>query len=228
MLSRWEALPPQLRTEQVRPYWEYLDARRPQLALKRCFDVTVSAAALAVLLLPMLMIAVCIRLDSPGSALYCSERVTKDMRRFRIHKFRTMVAGAERLGGAVTAAGDRRVTRVGAVLRRTKLDELPQLLDVLRGDMSLVGTRPENPKYVERYSGAYMATLLLPAGITSEASIRFLREEELLRDAGDVDDVYLGEILPEKMKWNLSSLAHFSVWSDLRTLGHTLLAVFRR
>lgn len=228
MLSRWNELPPPLRTEQVRPYWEYLDARRPQLALKRCFDVAASAAALAVLLLPMLIIAVCIRLDSPGPVFYHQERVTRDLRLFRICKFRSMAAGAERLGSAVTAAGDSRVTRVGAVLRRTKLDELPQLLNVLRGDMSLVGTRPEVPKYVEHYSDAYMATLLLPAGITSEASVHFLQEEELLRDAANVDELYLRRILPEKMKWNLRSLARFSVWSDLRTLGHTLLAVFKR
>jgi lipopolysaccharide/colanic/teichoic acid biosynthesis glycosyltransferase len=228
MLSRWDELPPQLRTEQVRPYWEYLDIRRPQLALKRCFDAAASAAALTVLGLPMLLIAVCVRLDSPGPVLFRQERVTKDMRRFRIHKFRTMVTDAERLGSTVTAAGDSRVTKVGAVLRRTKLDELPQLLDVLRGDMSLVGTRPEAPKYVDHYSSEYMATLLLPAGVTSEASVRFLREEELLREVKDMDEVYLREILPEKMKWNLSSLAQFSVWTDLRTLGRTVLAIFKR
>ena len=228
MLSRWDELPSPLRTDAVRPYWAYLNARRSQLALKRCFDVAVSASALLMLALPMLIVAVCIRLDSPGPAFYRQERVTRDMRRFRIFKFRTMTAGAERLGSAVTAAGDSRVTRVGAVLRRTKLDELPQLLNVLRGDMTLVGTRPEAPKYVEHYSAAYMATLLLPAGITSEASVRFLHEEELLRDAADVDEVYLQSILPEKMQWNLRSLAQFSVWHDLGTLGHTLQAVFKR
>ena len=228
MLSRWNELPPQLRTEQVRPYWEYLDARRPQLVLKRGFDVVVSAVALMILLLPMLIIAVCIRLDSPGPALYRQERVTKDMRRFHMHKFRTMVYGAERLGSAVTVAGDCRVTRIGSVLRCTKLDELPQLLDVLWGDMSLVGTRPEATKYVERYPDEYMPTLLLPAGITSEASIRFLHEEELLCDAADVDEVYLSRILPEKMKWNLLSLSHFSIWNDLCTIGYTVQAVFKR
>lgn len=228
MLSRWNELPSQLRTEQVRPYWEYLDARRSQLALKRCFDIAMSTAAMAILLLPMLLIAMCVRIDSPGPAFYRQERVTEGMRRFRIHKFRTMVTGAERFGNVLTAAGDSRVTRIGAFLRRTKLDELPQLLDVLRGDMSLVGTRPEVPKYVERYPGEYMATLLLPAGITSEASIRFLREEELLREAEDLDEVYLNAILPEKMKWNLLSLSHFSIWRDLCTLGHMLMAVFKR
>ena len=228
MLSSWDELPPLLRTEEVRPYWEYLNARRPQLALKRCFDVAVSAVGLTALGLPMLIIAACIHLDSPGPALFRQERVTKDMRRFHIHKFRTMVTDAEQLGSAVTAAGDSRVTKVGAFLRRTKLDELPQLLDVLRGDMSLVGTRPEAPKYVDHYTNEYMATLLLPAGITSEASVRFLREEELLREVKDVDEVYLREILPEKMKWNLLSLAQFSVWSDLRTLGRTVLAIFKR
>ena len=228
MLSSWDELPPLLRTEEVRPYWEYLKARRPQLALKRCFDVAVSAVGLAALGLPMLMIAACIHLDSPGPALFRQERVTEGARRFRIHKFRTMISGSEGLGSDVTAAGDKRVTKVGAFLRRTKLDELPQLLDVLRGDMSLVGTRPEAPKYVDHYTNEYMATFLLPAGITSEASIRFLREEELLREVKDVDEIYLREILPEKMKWNLLSLAQFSVWSDLRTLRRTVLAIFKR
>lgn len=228
MLSHWNELPAQLRTEQVRPYWEYLDTRRSHLAVKRFFDIAASATALTVLLLPMLTISAYIRLDSPGPAIYRQERVTEGMRRFRIHKFRTMVTGAEQLGSAVTADGDSRVTRIGAVLRRTKLDELPQLLDVLRGDMSLVGTRPEVPKYVEQYSDEYMATLLLPAGITSEASIHFLGEESLLREAEDVDEVYLREILPEKMKWNLLSLSHFSIWSDLHTLKHTLLAILKR
>ena len=173
----------------------------------------------------MLIIAVFIRLDSPGPAFYRQERVTKDGSHFRIHKFRTMVNDAERIGETITAAGDNRITRVGSVLRLTKLDELPQLLDVLRGDMSLIGTRPEVPKYVDHYCDEYMATLLLPAGITSEASVRFLREEELLRDAKDVDEVYLNRILPEKMKWNLLSLAHFSIWSDFRIICRTLFAV---
>lgn len=228
MLSRWDELPSQLHTEQVRPYWEYLDSRRLQLGLKRYFDIAVSAVALAVFALPMLMIAIIIRLDSPGPAFYRQERVTESARRFRIHKFRTMVTDNDRLDRVITASGDSRVTRVGSVLRSTKLDELPQLLDVLVGDMSLVGTRPEVPKYVEHYRADYMATLLLPAGITSEASLRFLREEELLREVENVDEFYLSEILPQKMKWNLLSLAHFSIWSDLRILGRTLLTVFIR
>lgn len=228
MLSRWNDLPTQLRTEQVRPYWEYLNERRIQLAMKRCFDVVVSASALIVLFLPMIVIGICIRLDSNGPVFYRQERVTKNAHRFHIHKFRTMIAGADEMGSTVTAAGDGRVTRVGVFLRSTKLDELPQLLDVFRGDMSLVGTRPEAPKYVTRYCNEYMATLLLPAGITSEASIRFLQEEEMLREAGDIDEVYLNKILPEKMKWNLLSLTRFSIWNDLRILGHTLLAVLVR
>lgn len=225
MLSRWDKLPPQMRTEQVRPYWDYLNERRIQLAVKRFFDVILSASALFVLVLPMLIIAICIRLDSNGPALYRQERVTRDARQFHIHKFRTMIVGADKVGSTVTAAGDSRITRVGAFLRSTKLDELPQLLDVFRGDMSLVGTRPEAPEYVNRYCNEYMATLLLPAGITSEASIRFLKEEEMLGEAEDIDEAYLNKILPEKMKWNLLSLKHFSIWNDLRILGHTLSTV---
>lgn len=225
MLKRWDGLPPEMKTCEVRPYWEILNNKRRQLVLKRCLDVSLSAAGLLMLGIPMAAIAVYIRLDSPGPVFFRQERVTSYGRRFRIHKFRTMTADAERSGAPVTAAGDERITRAGMLLRRTKLDELPQLLDVLAGDMSLVGTRPEAECYVERYMPEYMATLLLPAGITSEASLRFIDEEEMLREAENVDEFYMNVILPEKMKWNLAAIREFSVGNDVKTLARTFMSV---
>lgn len=228
MLDNWEDLPLRMQTDEVRPYWESLNKKRKQLMIKRCMDITLSAAGLVLMSAPMLTIAFCIKLDSPGPVFFRQERVTANGQRFRIHKFRTMIMGAEKSGNAITAAGDSRITRTGAMLRRTKLDELPQLMDVLIGNMSLVGTRPEAECYVKRYKPEYMATLLLPAGITSEASLRFLEEEEMLRGAENVDDFYTDIILPEKMKYNLAELRTFSIKNDIRTLIHTVRSVGRR
>ena len=178
------------------------------------------------LALPMGFIALLIIMDSPGGAFFRQERITQYGRRFRIHKFRTMVKDAERKGSLVTTSGDARVTRIGEFLRKYRLDELPQLIDVLKGDMSFVGTRPEVTKYVKKYTKEMRATLLLPAGITSEASIRYRDEAELLEGAEDADRVYLEKILPEKMAINLQALRDFSLWSDLKTMAGTVLAVF--
>ena len=180
MLKKWEDLPEVMRTEAVRPYWEILDRHHAALVCKRVADVLLALLLLVLLALPMLILSVWIRLDSPGPVFYRQERVTAGGRRFRIHKFRTMVSDAEKRGTAVTVKNDARITRAGAKLRRLRLDELPQLLDVLEGTMSFVGTRPEAVKYVERYQPVFYATLLLPAGITSEASIRYKDEAQLL------------------------------------------------
>ena len=153
------------------------------------------------------------------------ERVTTYGKHFMIHKFRTMVDKADKMGSAVTVRNDLRVTEVGKKLRNLRLDELPQLFDVLSGNMSFVGTRPEVTKYVDKYEPEYMATLLLPAGITSEASIRYKDEYELLSAADDVDRVYMEEVLPEKMKWNLKSVKEFSLGSEIATMFRTVLAV---
>lgn len=228
MLKKWEELPHKMRTDAVRPYWESLNNKKGQLIIKRCIDLSLSAAGLAVMSAPMLAVALYIKMDSPGPVFFRQERVTSYGKHFRIHKFRTMAADAERDGSAVTAADDKRITRAGAFLRRTKIDELPQLIDVLSGNMSLVGTRPEAQRYVEHYKPEYMATLLLPAGITSEASIRFLREEELLRGVSDIDGYYIDNILPVKMKYNLSELKEFSILNDIRTIIRTLQAAGRR
>jgi lipopolysaccharide/colanic/teichoic acid biosynthesis glycosyltransferase len=136
-----------------------------------------------------------------------------------------MVSNADKIGTTVTVENDNRITKVGAKLRGLRLDELPQLLDVISGNMSFVGTRPEAVKYVERYKPEYYATLLMPAGITSEASIRYKDEDKLLNKAENVDDVYVTQVLPEKMKWNLESINKFSFLRDISTMFRTVAAV---
>ena len=225
MLRRWDALPVFLRTPEVRPYWEILDKKRWQLFLKRVFDLVVAFILLIILALPMLILAIWIKIDSEGPVFYRQVRVTTYGKHFRIHKFRTMVSNAEKLGTAVTVGNDSRITKVGSKLRKLRLDELPQVIDVLSGNMSFVGTRPEAVKYVEKYKPEFFATLLLPAGITSEASIRYKDEDKLLNEASDVDFVYQNEVLPEKMKWNLESIRKFSFFRDIMTMIRTVAAV---
>lgn len=226
MLRRWENLPDFMRVSEVRPYWEMLNKKRCQLIIKRIFDIVVATVLLVLLALPMLVIAICIKLDSKGTILYRQERVTAYGKKFRIHKFRTMVSNADKIGTAVTVGNDSRITRIGAKLRKCRLDELPQVFDVILGDMSFVGTRPEALKYVKQYKAVYMATLLMPAGITSEASIRYKDESKILNSNTNVDKVYIDKILPEKMKWNLKSIERFSVLRELLTMIRTVFAVF--
>ena len=225
MLRKWEDLPEFMRTPEVRPYWEILWKKRGQLVLKRIFDLVVGIIFFIVLALPMAIIAVWIKLDSEGPVFYRQERVTTYGKHFRIHKFRTMVSNADKIGTAVTVGNDSRITRVGAKLRRVRLDELPQLFDVIAGTMSFVGTRPEAVKYVEKYEDRYNATLLMPAGITSEASIRYKDEDKLLDAADDVDKVYVEQVLPGKMKWNLRSIEMFSFWGEIKVMFMTVFAV---
>lgn len=228
MLKKWEDLPEFMRTDEVRPYWESLNKKRVQLVLKRGFDLLTAAILLVLLAIPMSVLAVWIKLDSKGTVFYRQERVTTYGRHFRIHKFRTMVSNADKIGTAVTVGNDSRITKVGHKLRGHRLDELPQLIDVLQGTMTFVGTRPEAVKYVEQYKPEYNATLLLPAGITSECSIRYKDEDKLLNAADDVDKTYIEQVLPGKMKWNLKSIKCFGVVSDLKTLFHTVTAVFAK
>lgn len=225
MLKKWEDLPGFMRNNSVRPYWEVLNKKRRQLLLKRIFDLVVAFVLLIILSIPMLIIAVMIKVDSKGPVFYRQERVTIYGKHFRIHKFRTMVSNADKIGTAVTVGNDSRITKVGAKLRGHRLDELPQVLDVIVGNMSFVGTRPEAVKYVEKYKPEWNATLLLPAGITSECSIRYKDEEKLLDAADDVDRVYVEQVLPEKMKWNLKSVKEFSFWSEIKTMFRTVAAV---
>ena len=225
ILKKWEDLPEFMRTPEVRPYWESLDKKRGQLALKRAFDVTAGTALLALLSPPMAVIALMIKRDSEGPVFYRQERVTTYGRHFRIHKFRTMVSNADKIGTAVTVGNDTRITRVGAKLRGHRLDELPQLIDVIKGDMSFVGTRPEAVRYVEQYTPEYYATLLMPAGITSEASIRYKDEDKLLNAADDVDKVYVEDVLPGKMHWNLETIRNYSFPGEIATMFRTVAAV---
>lgn len=225
MLRKWENLPEFMQTPEVKPYWEVLNKKRGQLALKRAFDVTAGTAMLVFLSPAMAVIAAMIKKDSEGPVFYRQERVTSYGKHFRIHKFRTMVSNADKIGTTVTVGNDSRITKVGAKLRGFRLDELPQLIDVIKGDMSFVGTRPEAVKYVEQYKPEYNATLLLPAGITSEASIRYKDEDRLLNQADDVDRVYIETILPDKMKHNLNSIEKYSFTGEITTMIRTVAAV---
>lgn len=225
MIKKWEDLPEFMRIPEVRPYYEALKNKTASLVLKRIFDVCIALILLVILAIPMVVLAIWIKTDSEGPVFYRQERVTSYGRHFRIHKFRTMVSNADKIGTAVTVGNDSRITRAGSHLRHLRLDELPQLLDVISGDMSFVGTRPEAVKYVEKYRPEYFATLLLPAGITSEASIRYKDEDKILSASDDVDRVYIEKVLPEKMAWNLDSVMNFSFMKDIGTMFRTILAV---
>ena len=225
VLKKWDDLPEFMKTEEVKPYYEVLRKRRLSLVLKRMVDLVGGVVLLVLLAIPMAIISVLIKLDSPGPVFYRQERITTYGKHFRIHKFRTMVSNADKIGTAVTVGNDSRITKIGAKLRGCRLDELPQVLDLISGNMSFVGTRPEAVKYVEKYKPEYMATLLLPAGITSEASIRYKDEAELLEAADDVDRVYVQEVLPGKMKYNLQSIMEFSFIGEIATMFRTVFAV---
>ena len=225
MLRKWEQLPDFMRVEEVRPYWEIIYKKRGQLLLKRVFDLILATLLSFILLMPMALIALLIKSDSDGPVIYRQERVTTYGKHFYIHKFRTMVSKADKIGTAVTVENDNRITRIGVKLRNCRLDELPQLFDVIAGNMSFVGTRPEVVKYVEQYNPEYYATLLMPAGITSEASIRYKDEDKLLDASVDVDKVYIETVLPQKMKWNLKALRQFSFVRDVGILLYTPVAM---
>ncbi len=227
MLEKWEKIPEWIRQPEVREYYDILAKKKGSLFLKRIFDILLALILFIILLIPMIIIAIYIKTDSSGPIFYRQRRVTTYGREFRIHKFRTMVTNAEQIGTAVTIGEDPRITKAGHFLRKTRLDELPQLIDVLEGTMTFVGTRPEAVKYVEHYTPAMRATLLLPAGITSEASILYKDEAELLENAEDADHTYIEEILPAKMEYNLQSIRNFSLLNDLRTMFATVGAVLK-
>ena len=223
-IVKWEQLPPEMQTEAVRKYYEILQSKKISIFLKRIFDLIASVVALLVFLPIFLALAIAIKLDSPGPVFYRQERVTQYGQRFRIHKFRTMVQNADK-GSQVTVDHDRRITRIGRVIRACRLDETAQLLDVIRGTLTLVGTRPESPHFVAAYTDEMMATLLLPAGVTSLASIYYKDEAKLLDGTEDTDKVYIEKILPSKMYYNLKGLEKFSFWGDIRIMFMTVLAV---
>ncbi len=227
MLKKWEELPKYMRTEEVRPYYESLSRKKFSLWIKRVFDVTVASVMLVLLSPVLLVLAFLIAKDSKGGVFYRQERVTQYGRKFRIFKYRTMVANADKIGTQVTVQNDNRITKIGEKLRKYRLDELPQLFNIILGDMSFVGTRPESTHYVKCYTPEMYATLLLPAGVTSEASIRYKDEAELLDQADNVDEVYVKEVLPGKMKYNLEEIRKFSWWREIGTMVRTVVAVVR-
>lgn len=227
MLKNWNELPEYMRTDEVRPYYDLLQKKRLSLFLKRVFDIVVSLIMIILCSPILLIISILIVKDSKGGVFYRQERVTQYGRVFRIFKFRTMVKNADQIGTQVTVSNDSRITKIGSKLRNCRLDELPQLFNIFIGDMTFVGTRPESVHYVESYSNEMYATLLLPAGVTSEASIEYKDEADLLDQADDVDSVYINEVLPEKMKYNLNSIKEFSFFKEIATMFRTVFAVLR-
>lgn len=224
-MKAFKDLPENLRTEEVRPYYEALQKHRGSLVLKRIFDFVVSLVLFCILLPFMIVIGILVGTTSRGGVFFCQERVTTYGRTFKIIKFRTMVANAEKLGSQVTTNRDSRVTAVGRFLRKVRLDELPQIINIIKGDMSFVGTRPEVPRYVKGYTKEMMATLLLPAGVTSEASVEYKDEERLLMASENVDETYINEVLPQKMQYNLDYLKDYSFGKDLKIMLKTVAAV---
>lgn len=218
-MRKWNELPEFMKNEEVKKYYNILQKKKASLMLKRIFDIIVSMFMIILLSPVLIAVSIWIKLDSKGPVFYRQERITQYGRVFRIFKFRTMVTGADKIGTLVTTKNDSRITRVGEKIRKCRLDEIPQLFNILLGDMSFVGTRPEVKKYVDVYTDEMMATLLLPAGVTSLASIQYRDEDEILAKYVDeehsVDEVYVEKILPDKMKYNLKYLKSFSIVEDI-------------
>ena len=225
MLKNWNKLPEYMRTDEVRPYYDLLQRKKLSLFFKRVFDIVVSLIMIILCSPILLIISILIVKDSKGGVFYRQERVTQYGRVFRIFKFRKIVQKADQIGTQVTVSNDSRITKIGSKLRNCRLDELPQLFNIFLGDMTFVGTRPESVHYVKSYTNEMYATLLLPAGVTSEASIEYKDEADLLDQADDVDSVYINEVLPEKMKYNLNSIKEFSFFKEIATMFRTVFAV---
>ena len=226
LLPKYSSLPPEMQTDEVRRYYDILSHKKVSLFFKRLLDVVLALLLTVVLIIPMGVIAAAVRADSEGPVFFRQRRVTTGGRVFRIFKFRTMKVNDNSKNAQVTSGSDSRITKVGHFLRKLRLDELPQLFNVITGDMSFVGTRPEVERYVAAYTPEMYATLLMPAGITSMTSIRFRNEEELLEKADDVEKAYIEEILPVKMKYNLEYIEKFNVFYDIYTMLMTAVKVF--
>ena len=225
ILCDWEKLPDYMRTDEVKEYYDILSRKKASLVIKRLLDIIISAILIFILLLPMAIIAVLVKCDSKGPVLFKQTRITTYGKKFKIWKFRTMVENAEQLGGLITEANDKRVTKLGEKLRKCRLDELPQVFNVFMGDMSFVGTRPEVEKYVNMYTPQMYATLLTPAGITSMASITYKDNDEFFTDPELVDKNYMEIILPEKMKLNLDYYKEFNALYDIKVMFKTVGSV---
>ncbi len=224
-MKRWDKLPQELQIDEVREYYDILKKHRCGRFFKRLFDIIVSFIMLALLSPLFLVLALLIKFTSRGPVFFRQERVTMYGKHFRIFKFRTMVKNAESIGNQVTSHNDARVTKVGKFLRKCRLDEIPQLIDIFRGKMTFVGTRPEVPRFVERYTPEMRATLLMRAGVTSEASIYYKDEAKLMQNADDADEVYVNKVLPAKMYFNLKAIRKFGFWRDIGIMFKTVFAV---
>lgn len=218
-MRKWNELPEFMKNEEVKGYYHILQKKKVSLILKRIFDIIMSIIMIFLLSPVLIGVSIWIKLDSKGPVFYRQARITQYGREFRIFKFRTMVTGADKIGTLVTTKNDSRITRVGEKIRKCRLDEIPQLFNIFLGDMSFVGTRPEVKKYVDAYTDEMMATLLLPAGVTSLASIQYRDEDEILakyvNEEHSVDEVYVEKILPDKMRYNLKYLKSFSIVEDI-------------
>ena len=227
VLIEWDKLPDYMKNDSVREYYNILKEKKLSLIIKRIFDIIISVFLLILLSPVLIILAVLIKIDSKGEIFFRQERITQYGKSFKIFKFRTMVKDAEKLGTQITVNNDSRVTKIGKYLRKLRLDEIPQLLNILIGDMSFVGTRPEVKKYVDKYSDSMMATLLMPAGVTSLASIMFKDEQTLLDNCDDVDKMYVETILVKKMKYNLEYIKEFSFLYDIKLMFKTVLEVIK-
>jgi len=225
MLTDFEKLPAAMQNEDVRHYHEILSRKKASLFAKRLFDIIFSFIILVVLSPVFVVVAAIVKLDSRGPVFFRQQRYTRDMRTFRIFKFRSMVADADKRGPLVTVSGDDRITKFGRFLRRTRMDEFPQLLNILAGSMSFVGARPEVEKYVERYDDDMLATFLMPAGVTSQASIEFKDEAKILDDARNADEIYMNDIVPKKMAINLLYIEQYSFLGDVRIMFSTIFSI---
>lgn len=227
MLRKWEDIPDFMKNDSVKEYYDILNKKRFSLFFKRLFDIIVSFLMLILISPVYLILAIAIKIDSKGPVFYRQTRITSYGKEFKIHKFRTMVDNADKKGTLITLSEDDRVTKVGKLIRNIRLDETGQLIDILLGNMSFVGTRPEVPKYVKHYSEEMLATLLLPAGVTSNASIEYKDEDDLLKDAEKPEEIYIDKILPEKMKYNLNDIKDFTFLRDCKLMIKTVVAVIR-
>ncbi len=225
MIPKWEKIPNFAVNKIVKKYYSYIILKKKSLILKRILDILLSFLLIIILLIPMIIISFAIKINSKGQIFYKQKRITQYGKEFVILKFRTMYENSDKLG-FLTCSNDSRVTKIGKILRKFRLDEFPQLINILVGDMTFVGTRPEVPKYVEKYTSEMLATLLLPAGLTSIASVNFRDESEYLRNSSDSDKIYLEKILPEKMKYNLEYLNNFSIFLDIKVMFLTALKIF--
>ena len=225
-MLKYEELPENMKNEYVKEYYDILSHKKINLVIKRIFDIIASLILLIILSPIMLILAIAIKVDSKGPVFYRQERITKYGKKFKIFKFRTMEQDADKKGALVTIGEDSRITNVGKKIRKCRLDEFPQLINVLKGEMTFVGTRPEVEKYVKEYTDEMKATLLMPAGISSRASIEYKDEDEIiskyLKNGEKVDDIYVKRILPEKMKWNLEYIKKFNILEDIKICFKTV------